>query len=98
MKQYMPIKPIKQGYKISVISDSLNGYFCDLIPYVGACLGLGEKIVSELTQPLFGSNHQVFCNNYFTTIPLFRNLLNYHTYACSTIRINKKNPKYLLTE
>ena len=60
-----------------MIADCLNGYFCDLIPYVGTCLGLGKKVVLELTQPLFGRNHQVFCDNYFTTIPLFRTLLNY---------------------
>ena len=54
----------------------------------------------ELTQPIFGRNHQVFCNNYFTSIPLFHTLLNYHTYACCTIRINKKKnyPKDLLTD
>ena len=62
MKQNMPIKPIKRGFKIWVIADGLNGYFCDLIPYVGATggsasLGLGEKVVLELTQPLFGRNH-----------------------------------------
>ena len=62
MKQYMPMKPTKRVFKIS---DALNGYFCDLIPYIGAtggsaCLGLGEKVMLELTQPLFGRNHQVF--------------------------------------
>ena len=71
-------KPIKLGFKIWVIADCLNGYFCDFIPYVGTCLGLGKKkVVLELTQPLFGRNHQVFCDNYFTTTPLFRTLLNY---------------------
>ena len=105
MKLYMPIKPIKRGFKICEISDALNGYFCDLIPYVGAtggsaCLGLGEKVVLELTQLLFGRNHQIFCDNYFTSIPLFRALLNYCTYACGTIRINtqKHYTKDLLTD
>ena len=98
MQQYMPIKPIKRGFKIWVIADALNGYFYDVIPYIGAtggsaCLGLGEKIVLELTQPLFGRNRQIFCDNYFTTIPLFHTLLNYHTNACGTIRINTK--KYI---
>ena len=104
MKQYMPIKPIKRGFKIWVIADALNGYFYDVIPYIGvtggrACLGLGEKVVLELIQPLFGRNHQVFCDNYFTTISSFRTLLNHHTYARGTIRINKNNyPKDMLTD
>ena len=36
MKQYMPIK---RGFKIWVIADALNGYFYDVIPYIGATGG-----------------------------------------------------------
>ena len=62
MKQYIPIKLIKRGFKILVIADALNGYFCDLIPYVGgtggsACLGLGKKSSVGTHQTHFGSNH-----------------------------------------
>ena len=64
MKQYMPIKPIKQGFKTWAIADGLNGSICDLVLSVGAtggnaCLELGEKVVLKLIQPLFGRNHQV---------------------------------------
>lgn len=95
MKQYLPLKPIKRGFKMWVLGDAINGYFCDIIPYVGAthgspCTGLGEKVVTELTTPLFGKYHQVYCDNYFTGIPLFQNLLSNQTYACGTIRTNRK--------
>ena len=104
MKQYMPIKPIKRGFKIWVVADAINGYFYDLIPYTGAtpgdtCMGLGEKVVLELTHSLFGKYHQIYCDNFFSTIPLFRTLYNNKTYACGTIRTNRKHfPKNILLD
>ncbi len=35
MKQYLPKKPVKRGFKVWVIADSSNGYFLDLNVYVG---------------------------------------------------------------
>ena len=44
MKQYVPIKPIKRGFKVG---SSIDGYFCDLNVYVGATgereCSLGER-------------------------------------------------------
>ena len=57
MKQYIPNKPIKRGFKVWVMADALNGYFYDLSPYVGATDGtitsLGEKVVLDLCQSRF---------------------------------------------
>ena len=33
MKQYVPIKPIKRGFKVWVLADAIDGYFCDLNVY-----------------------------------------------------------------
>lgn len=46
MKQYMPKKPVKRGFKVWVVADSRNGYFLNCVPYVGAtgetpCRNLG---------------------------------------------------------
>ena len=35
MKQYMPMKPVKRGFKVRVRADAVNGYFCDFNVYVG---------------------------------------------------------------
>ena len=35
MKQYMPLKPVKRGFKVWVREDAITGYFCDLEVYVG---------------------------------------------------------------
>lgn len=94
MKQYLPLKPIKRGFKIWVLGDAINGYFCDFIPYVGAtgttCTGLGERVVTDLTAPLYGHNYQVYCDNFFSGIPLFQRLFNNGTYACGTITKTRK--------
>ena len=39
MKQYIPKKPIKQGFKIWVLVDALNGYFCNNIPTLVLVVG-----------------------------------------------------------
>ena len=39
IKQYVPLKPIKRGFKIWVVADSANGYFLSTVPYVGATEG-----------------------------------------------------------
>ena len=58
MKQYLPMKPVKRGFKEWVIADALNGYFYDLNVYTGACgereCALGEKVVLTLSDSLKG--------------------------------------------
>lgn len=58
-----------------------------------------RSVVYNLTQPLFGLYHQVYCDNFFSSISLFQTLYSNKTYACGTIRSNRKYfPKDLLSE
>ena len=103
MKQYLPLKPVKRGFKVWVMADALSGYFCDFDVYVGACGeregGLGENVVLKLSEALSGHHHQVYFDNYFTTIPLVQKLLARDTYACGTVRSNRKQyPKEICEE
>ena len=52
--------------------------------------GLGERVVKDLTREIWGENHHVYCDNYFTSTDLFQELLENGTYACGTIRTNRK--------
>ena len=77
MKQYMPIRPIKRGFKVWVRADAVTGYFCDLEVYVGkpsdgvtAEVGLGERVVLQLSECLRCGNYQLYCNNFFQLLPL----------------------------
>ena len=61
--------------------------------------GLGPSIVYQLTKPLHGKHHQVFIDNYFSTVPLMEYLLHHQVYCCGTIRSDRKYlPKNLKTE
>ena len=49
MKQYLPKKPVKRGFKVWVRADAVTGFFCDFDVYVGKPsdgtvteVGLGE--------------------------------------------------------
>lgn len=66
MKQYMPLKPIKRGFKVWVLACSVTGYMFAFDIYTGKAsggettLGLGEKIVLLLTRALEGLGYCVF--------------------------------------
>ncbi|CAG5000205.1 unnamed protein product [Parnassius apollo] len=55
LKQYMPFKPIKRGYKVWVRADSKTGYVYEFSIYTGKRedqapeVGLGIKVVKSLT-------------------------------------------------
>ena len=64
MKQYLPLKPTKRGFKVWVVAESSTGYFLDLQVYVGKETeatehGLGEsgpsadRAVSQEKPPVF---------------------------------------------
>lgn len=95
MKQYMPKKPTKRGFKVWVRSDSANGYVCQLQCYTGKQsggteVGLGANVVTRLTRDLVGQHYAVHVDNFFSSIPLFQKLLGEGIYATGTLRTNRK--------
>lgn len=52
----------------------------------------GEYYVKELTKPLHGTNRNVTCDNWFTSVPLAKSLLRepYKLTLVGTIRSNKR--------
>ena len=97
MKQYLPMKPTKRGFKVWVRADAVTGYFCEFEVYVGrpsdgttSEVGLGERVVLQLTECLRGGNYQIFCDNYFTTCHLLDTLLSHQLYGCGTTRPSRR--------
>ena len=92
LKQYMPKKPVKRGFKIWVWADSVTGYVSRFQVYSGkeksSEKGLGNRVVKELTADLHHKNQQVYCDNFFSSFQLFSDLSN-GIYACGTIRSNR---------
>ncbi|KAL4152634.1 hypothetical protein QTP88_000467 [Uroleucon formosanum] len=103
MKQYMPMKPIKRGFKVWALADSASGYLINFEIYTGKNsnnlteFGLGENVVLNLSQYLEMKFHCIYFDNFFTSLPLAEKLLNNDIFSCGTFRINKKYyPKDLM--
>ena len=57
MKQYLPLKPVKRGFKVWVLADAHNGYVSQLEVYTGKSReksddGLGASVVKSLCKNL----------------------------------------------
>ena len=98
IKQYDPKKPIKRGYKLWIIADTdgcinkfdvYQGKF-EQVPEDMKSFGLGECVVLSMVDHLHNKNHEVYLDNYFTSIPLLEHLKNVGVRACSTIKANRK--------
>lgn len=97
IKQFNPMKPIKRGYKIWCLADQKR-YISKFSVYQGKeeivddfiNFGLGERVVLNLTKPYWNTGLKVFFDNYFTSIPLLEKLKLENTFACGTIRSNRK--------
>lgn len=97
LKQYMPLKPIKRGYKVWVRSDSRTGYMYQFQIYTGKAdsgnvsTDLGGKVVQHLCETLKGSNSHVTFDNFFSSYELMETLLTWNVYATATVRCNRRN-------
>lgn len=96
MKQYMPNKPIKRGYKIWARCDSESGYLYSFDIYTGKATstdensgGLGYRVVMDLCRNVQPYTLMAF-DNFFTSLPLLEMLHHKNIYAVGTIRVNRK--------
>ena len=95
MKQYMPKKPVRRGFKIWMRADATTGYVCEFDPYTGRKgnkieKGLGAAVVLKLTEKLNSHFHHVYFDNFFTGIDLLLDLLRRKIYACGTMRSDRR--------
>ena len=92
--QYLPAKPIKCGVKLWMRCDSESAYLHECDVYLGKSQnsqnGLAYDVVSKLCESIAGHNHHLYCDNYFTSVPLLKELLQMKIYASGTVRYNKK--------
>lgn len=97
-KQYIPSKPNRYGIKIFALVDSATSYASNLEVYVGKQpegpyeqLNNPQNIVLRLIEPISGTNRNLTCDNWFTSIDLVKKLFHDHkiTYV-GTIKKNKR--------
>lgn len=93
MKQYMPNKPVKRGYKVWVLADQ-SGYCYKFNIYTGKSKhkvekSLGENVVKKC-EGLEFKNHKLYFDNYFSSVKLLEDLKQMNIYKCATINPTQK--------
>lgn len=96
-RQYMPAKPTKYGIKVWMAADSSNGYVLNFDVYLGKetgqrrIHGLGYDVVTKMITPFMNKNHHVYFDNFFSSVRLLEHLRVQDTFACATVRVNRKD-------
>jgi hypothetical protein len=96
LKQYMPLKPIKRGFKVWVICCAVTGYMVNFDIYEGKPQGgqrefsLGESIVLKLASAFEHLGYCLFFDRFFTSLPLLDKLLRKKIFGVGTIMPSRK--------
>jgi len=101
LKQYMPMKPHKWGYKLFMLCD-VNGFAHKFEIYTGSenlpknrlpselDLGASANVVVRLTRGVpKNMNHRIYFDNYYTTIELIDYLNENGIHSLGTVRKNR---------
>ena len=94
---YIPNKPDKDGIKFPMMCDANSKYMIDAAPYIGrrtntGGIPLSDFYVQKLSKTIHGSNRNITCNNWFTSIPLAKCLLEkpYNLTLVGALRSNNR--------
>ncbi|XP_028968650.1 piggyBac transposable element-derived protein 4-like [Galendromus occidentalis] len=92
--QYMPGKSHKYGVKVFKLCNP-DGYTFRMRVYTGKSDGISKSlpsgIVQELAEPYLDAGRTLTADNYFTSVPLAKNLLRRKTHFLGTLRSNRKH-------
>ena len=97
-KQYIPNKPSKYGIKLFVLADNDTSYSVKSIAYTGAGTFVDQahmdvpvptKAVLGLVDCIEGTNRNVTTDNYYTSIPLAKELKSRKLTLVGTLKKNK---------
>jgi hypothetical protein len=95
IKVYMPNKPIKVGIKLYMVTDYTTGLCVDFDveahqynkeTYSHLSYGCPGLIVMKLAEKFLHRHRTLFVDNYYTSVPLARALLEKATYLVGTVR------------
>lgn len=93
MKQYMPMKPTKRGFKMWNAHDAHNGLTLVIQPYTGSVRGEtqgGASIVKSVANFLMDKGHYLFYDNYFSSVELASDLADRGTFTIATTRADRR--------
>lgn len=94
LKQYMPKKPVKRGYKVWMLADQ-TGYCHKFEIYTGKTgdgveKDLGSRVIKMLCLGLESKGHCLYFDNFFNSVPLLLYLQEKKIYACGTVNSTRK--------
>lgn len=87
-KVYMPLKPIKFGFKVYTVASGTEPIVLNLSIYNGESKPI-DVIVSQLLLPYEGEGHVVYMDRFYTSPLVFRTLENMGFGACGTCMVNR---------
>ena len=103
-KQFLPAKRSRFGIKISQLCESKSGFTYKFVIYPGRLAPVQDimnqmpnvegatstdKLTSYMLEPLLGCGYNLYVDNWYSSLRLFRYLQSQNTAACGTIRRNK---------
>ena len=88
IKQYQPLKPIKQGFKVWCRADSDNGSL-NRGKVDGSTKDLGYKVVMGLCKYILDKGYKVYFDNFFSSVYLAVDLLERGTTSLVTSQPNR---------
>lgn len=106
-RQYIPSKPAKYGLKVYSLADARTFYTSNIEVYCGRQPDGPYKVengpsyvVKRLSEHILGTGRNITMDNYFTSLPLAKELLDHKTTIVGTLRKNKKEvpPSFLVTK
>ena len=107
--QFMASKPDKNGIKEWLLVDVKTKYCVNQIPYLGkdhsedttsgSQESMGSKVVKELIEPFENCGYHITADNFFTSAPLAKHLLQKRTTFLGTLRPNSRSiPRDMVTK
>jgi len=93
-KQYIPNKPSKYGIKVYVLADSKTFYLVSSNIYTRTCthapgFPVPTKAVLDLFPSVSGTSRNITTDNYYTSIPLVKELKSRNITLVGTMKKNK---------
>lgn len=96
LKQFMPRKPKRWGYKLYMLADSANGYNLNTIFYKGKENSENDNshvydIVHELIEPYKNKYYNLYFDSYYATYKMVKELDDLKFGVTATFLANRKN-------
>ncbi|GAG94074.1 unnamed protein product, partial [marine sediment metagenome] len=90
-KIFMPCKPIRNGFKVYALCDSLSGFMVNFVLHVTTT---HKRTILDtamlVAKPFIQLYHHIFTDRYYTSVNLAERLLQATTYLTGAIRTNAR--------